>query len=124
MMLHSLRKNIILALVWVLIIAPIPIAMGSINIFKSIELSIQSKGFGTTHHTIGEHHNEYEVDSTAMQCDQDNGCSSCNSCGHCLTIICRITDLHVAVSRTITVLPSITLYQIDQPTSFRPPRLS
>jgi hypothetical protein len=115
----------IITLVWVLIIAPIHIVMGSVGVFENYisqnELTIQSEESSTVRHSFVEHHIAYDIENAATQCDQDNGCNGCDSCSHCLTVICIISDLHIAASQPLLFLPSLTLYQIDQVTNFRPP---
>lgn len=123
-MTETLKKKIVVIMMWVLITAPVHIAMGSVSGFDSHDQSMQSMEQSTTHQLAGGYHNDNEQDKSGGHCKQDTGCKGCDSCSHCLHVICSVTLFNPSTSHIHFISPSISLYQTVNSPAFRPPRLS
>lgn len=127
-MTETLKKKIVAILVWVLIILPLHVAMGSVSVSDRDDQSMQSMESSTPHQLSGVHHSDNTRDldknNSGGHCKQDTGCNGCDACSHCINIISSVTLFDVQALHNLFSSPSITLYQTDNSATFRPPKHS
>jgi hypothetical protein len=124
-MTETLKKKIVAILVWVLIILPVHIAMGSVSVIDRDDPSMQSIESSMSHQLSGAHNNnDQDKDNSSGHCKQDSGCNGCDACSHCINAICSVTLFSEQTSHILFSSPSITFSQTDKSATFRPPKRS